>query len=67
MARGKEEKDMIHKFVLEVDLDEVKEKERQEFDREMGEGACMKDFISSIEDYIADMLPIGIDIKIRQE
>jgi len=53
-----------HKFILEIDLDETNEKERQKFDKEMGEGACMKDFIASIEDYVADILPMGIDIKI---
>lgn len=67
MARGKEKKDMIYRFVLEIDLDATNEKERQEFDEINGKGACMKDFVSSIEDYIADMLPMGIDIKIRQE
>jgi hypothetical protein len=66
MARGKEET-MIHRFILEIDLDATNEKECQEFDETYGEGACMKDFVSSIEDYVADMLPIGIDIKIRQE
>ena len=55
-----------HRFILEIDLDEINEKACQEFDKEMGEGACMKDFISSIEDYIADMLPMGIDIKILE-
>lgn len=58
---------MIHRFILEVDLDATNEKEREEFDKINGKGACMKDFITSIEDYIADILPIGIDVKIRQE
>lgn len=56
-----------HRFILEIDLDETNEKACQEFDEINGEGACMKDFVSSIEDYITDMLPIGIDINIRQE
>lgn len=56
-----------HKFILEIDLDETNEKECKEFDEIYGEGACMKDFITSIEDYVADILPMGIDIKIRQE
>lgn len=55
-----------HKFILEIDLDEVNEKECKSFDKIYGEGACMEDFVSSIEDYVADMLPIGIDIKIYQ-
>jgi hypothetical protein len=56
-----------HRFILEIDLDEANEKECQEFDKEQGEGACMRDFTSSIEDYVADILPLGIDIKILQE
>lgn len=56
-----------HRFILEIDLDETNEKECKSFDKIYGEGACMEDFVSSIEDYVADMLPIGIDIKIYQE
>lgn len=56
-----------HRFILEIDLDETNEKECKSFDRIYGEGACMEDFVSSIEDYVADMLPIGIDIKISKE
>lgn len=56
-----------HRFILEIDLDAINEKECQEFDKINGEGACMKDFVESIEDYVADILPLGIDIKIFQE
>lgn len=62
--RGKMAK---HNFILEIDLDATNEKACQEFDKENGKGACMKDFVSSIEDYVADILPLGIDIKIHQE
>ena len=55
-----------HRFILEIDLDETNEKECKSFDKIYGEGACMEDFVSSIEDYVADMLPIGIDIKIHK-
>jgi hypothetical protein len=55
-----------YKFILEIDLDATNEIERQEFDEVNGEGACMQDFVTSVEEYIADMLPIGIDIKITK-
>jgi hypothetical protein len=69
MNKGFTKKEKImakHKFVLEIDLDATNEKECQEFDKVNGKGACMKDFVTSIEDYIADVIPMGIDIKILE-
>jgi hypothetical protein len=55
-----------YKFILEIDLDENNEKARQEFDKEMGEGACLKEFVKEIENDICDLLPYGIWVDIHE-
>ena len=66
MARGKEDKMAKHKFILEIDLDETNEKEREQFDATMGEGACLKEFVKEIENDICDLLPCGIWVDIHE-
>ena len=55
-----------YKFVLEIELDETNEKEKEKFDASMGEGACLKEVVKEIENDICDSLPYGIWVDIHE-
>lgn len=46
-----------------IDIDEANEKSVPCYDKEHGEGACIRDFTSSIFDLVQEELPTGVTVE----
>ena len=57
---------MIHKYILEIELDEKNENLCTEYDKEHGEGECMKKFIENLEMNIDFSMPNGMYVSITK-
>jgi hypothetical protein len=57
---------MKYKYILEIELDEENNELCTEYDKEHGEGECMKQFIENLEMNIDFMLPNGMYVSITK-